>query len=82
MKRFKRLFLPLADILKTQIHSVTGAAKIYADFCPLLTAVYFYNASFYAFERSFNYYNAVVLVEFKKRRADFRPKSQKMLDDK
>ena len=82
MKRFKRLFLSLVNILKAQIHSVTGAAKIYADFCPLLTAVHFYDVSFYALKRPFDYHNAVVFVKFYKRRADFRSKSQKMLDNK
>ena len=57
------------------------AAKVYADLCPLLTLVYFYNAAFNALKRAFNNHNAVVFVKAHKRLADHRPQPQKMLNN-
>lgn len=57
------------------------AAKVYADFGPLLAFVYLYDAAFKALEGAFNNHNAVVFVKANKRRADFWPQTHKMLNN-
>ena len=53
----------LFNILKTSIHGVGVAGKVYLDFGAVFAAVYFYDAAFKAFEGAFYNYNAVVFVK-------------------
>lgn len=57
------------------------AAKVYADLCPLLALVYFYNAAFNALKGAFNNHNAVVFVKAHKRLANLGAQPQKMLNN-
>ena len=63
-----------ARYLKTQVEGVGAVVKVQLDFSSLIAEVHCDNAFFQAFERSFVYNNAFILIKMNHRSPDFRPK--------